>query len=120
METKNVSVAALLIGCLMRHLDSHPNAFILTGHMPFVWPDRPAYELLRDGYFGDGSIETLLKMQEIRMDGEGESVRMKGLIDFLWKAYQHCRPLMRSVYEIVLVSCRQVETGLGPYWLRTG
>lgn len=103
METKNLSVAALLIGCLMRHLDSRPHAFMLTGHMPYVWPDRPAYELLRDGYFGNSSIETLQKMKDIRIDVEDKV--QKGLIDFVWKAYQHSRPWMRSVYETVLVSC---------------
>ncbi|OQR78452.1 hypothetical protein BIW11_06398 [Tropilaelaps mercedesae] len=100
METKNLSVAALLIGCLMRQLDSRPHAFIVTGHMPHVQPDSPAYELLRDGYFGNRSIETLLRMQDIRMDAEDEWD--KGLVDFLWKAYQHSRPWMRSVYETVL------------------
>lgn len=102
LESKNYAVSSLLIGCLMRKLDSRPHAFILTGYMPYVRPGTPAYELLRDGYFGNHSIETLQKMRDIKMDDEEEL--NKGLIDFLWKAYQHSRPWMRSVYETVLVS----------------
>lgn len=102
LESKNSAVTSLLIGCLMRKLDSRPHAFILTGYMPHVRPGNPAYELLREGYFGNHSIETLHRMRDIKLADEEE--RGKGLIDFVWKAYQHSRPWMRSVYETVLVS----------------
>ncbi|XP_022652109.1 neurofilament medium polypeptide-like isoform X2 [Varroa jacobsoni] len=118
METKNPSVAALLVGCLMRQLDSRPHAFVVAGHMPHVQPGSPAYELLRDGYFGNSSIETLLRMQDIRMDAEDEWD--KGLVDFLWKAYQHSRPWMRSVYETVLNSETPLSsTGRSMVWHST-
>jgi len=118
LESKNFAVTSLFIGCLMRKLDTRPRALILTGYMPHVQPGTPAYELLRDGYFGNSSIEALQKMRDIKMDDEGGVNR--GLIDFFWKAYQHSRPWMRSVYETVLLGESSLSaTGRAVIWHST-